>query len=243
MKKRFSIRYKLIIIFGLLIALASAVEILLAVLSARKAVTEKVEEHLIDKANDTAEIIDGRINAFLQFLDGIARMPALYNPSYSYSEKIALLQKEATFNKRIKELDITDKNGTFYYAGGSVKVSDREWFQKAISGEKFVTEPYIERATGTLVITCALPIFDSANTIVGVLSADINGLQLSEDIADIVVGKTGNCYIMGDTSNIVADKDIELVKNQVSIIELAKTDETLASCAAFLEHVWDTDES
>ncbi|QTQ14837.1 methyl-accepting chemotaxis protein [Treponema parvum] len=243
MKKRFSIRYKLIIIFGFLIALASAIEILLAVLSARKAVTEKVEEHLIDKANDTAEIIDGRINAFLQFLDGIARMPALYNPSYSYSEKIALLQKEATFNKRIKELDITDKNGTFYYAGGSVKVSDREWFQKAISGEKFVTEPYIERATGTLVITCALPIFDSANTIVGVLSADINGLQLSEDIADIVVGKTGNCYIMGNNGVIIANKNAELVKNQANIIEQAKTDETLASIAAFLEHVLDTDES
>ena len=50
MKNRFSIRYKLILIFGLLIALASSIEGFLAIRTARKAVTEKVEAHLIDKA-------------------------------------------------------------------------------------------------------------------------------------------------------------------------------------------------
>ena len=65
MKKRFSIRYKLILIFGLLIALASSIEGLLAVRTARKAVTEKVESHLTDKAADIAEVIDGTHYRFL----------------------------------------------------------------------------------------------------------------------------------------------------------------------------------
>ena len=69
MKKRFSLRNKLIIIFGLLIMVASGVEGLLAVRTARKAVTEKVETHLIDKAADVASVIDGRITAFWQFLE------------------------------------------------------------------------------------------------------------------------------------------------------------------------------
>ena len=94
-KKRFSIRYKLIIIFGLLILAAGMVEGLLAVQTARKAVIEKVETHLIDKATDTAEIIDGRINAMFQFLEGIARMPTLTDAGASNAEKIKLLQKEA----------------------------------------------------------------------------------------------------------------------------------------------------
>lgn len=80
MKKRFSLRYKLILIFGLLIALASTIEGILAVRTARKAVIEKIQTHLIDKATDTAEIIDGRITAFWQFLEGIARMPFLRDP-------------------------------------------------------------------------------------------------------------------------------------------------------------------
>ena len=84
MKQRFSIRYKLILIFGLLIALASSVEGLLAIRTARKAVTEKVEAHLIDKAVDTAEIIDGRINTMFQFLEGIARMPVLRDDTITF---------------------------------------------------------------------------------------------------------------------------------------------------------------
>ena len=48
-KKRFSLRYKLILIFGLLVFAASAIEALLAVHTARQAVIEKVKIHLIDK--------------------------------------------------------------------------------------------------------------------------------------------------------------------------------------------------
>ena len=64
MKKRFTLRKKLILIFGFLIGAASVIEGLLAIRTARKAVTEKVETHLIDKATDVAEVIDGRVIAF-----------------------------------------------------------------------------------------------------------------------------------------------------------------------------------
>ena len=49
MKKRFSIRYKLILIFGILIAAAGITEGLLATKIARTAVSEKIEAHLTDK--------------------------------------------------------------------------------------------------------------------------------------------------------------------------------------------------
>ena len=64
MRKRFLLRYKLIIIFGTLILTAGVIEGLLAIHTARKAVTEKIETHLMDKAGDIAEIIEGRVTAF-----------------------------------------------------------------------------------------------------------------------------------------------------------------------------------
>jgi len=233
---------KLLIIFGFLILTVGLILSVLAIRTARKAVTEKVEAHLIDKATDTAEILDGRVTAFFQFLEGIARTPILRDDSISYQEKTACLMKEVVFNDRIKELDITDKNGNFYYVGGSVNVSDREWFQKTISGGKFVTEPYIERATGTLVMTFAVPVFDSAHAVVGVLSADVNGLQLSEDISDIVVGKTGVCYILGLTGTTIADKDRELVKLRMNFNEEAKKDVAFTSLAVFEKMAVEIDE-
>ena len=84
MKKRFSLRNKLMIVFGLLILAVGLTLALIAVRTARKAVTEKVETHLIDKATDTAEIIDGRVTAFFQFLEGITRTPILQDSTLSY---------------------------------------------------------------------------------------------------------------------------------------------------------------
>ena len=232
-KKLFSIRKKLIIAFGSLIVGATLIESVLVIRAARKGVIEKVEAHLTDKAIDTAEIIDGRIIAFFQFLEGIARTPVLYKSSYSYKERVALLKKEAAQNSSIVELDITDPHGTFYYDGGTVQVADRLWFQTALSGKNFISEPYIERANQTLVVTLAVPIYDEDNDICGVLSADIPGLQLRDNIKDIVIGKTGNCYIIGPTGTSIADQDTELVIRMSNAAEEALSDPSMVSIGTF----------
>ena len=243
MQKRFSIRYKLIIVFGLLIAIASSTEGFLATRRARKAVTEKVKVHLLDKAHDTAEILDGRIEQRFQLLEGIAQMPALRSNETSYLEKAVLLKELADKNNTFQILNIVSKAGIGYLADGQTSdISSTAWF-KDYHGKPMMCEPFISIVNGKMIIIIAVPIYDDNNQTNDILAATIDGSWLSEQIKDIVVGKTGNCYIMGDTSNIVADNDIELVKNQVSIIEKAKTDKEFASCAAFLEYVWDTDES
>ena len=90
-RNRFSLRKKLILIFGILIAAAGIIEIVFAVVIARKAVTEKIEAHLIDKANDTAEIINGRVTSLLQFIEGISRMPILRGVNCSSAAKLSFL--------------------------------------------------------------------------------------------------------------------------------------------------------
>ena len=234
MKKRFSIRYKLIIIFGLLIALASTIEGLLAVNTARKAVTEKVETHLIDKATDVAEIIDGRIASFFQFLEGIARMPALVDPHSPYTEKYALVKREARFNKNITNMDILDKSGNLYALDGTaISLNAEKYFQAAITGSRFLSEPFISKISGTLILTFAVPVYDNDRTINGVLIASIPAEWLSDQIKDIVVGKTGSCYILDRTGTTVADMEKELVEKRANTSEEAKKNPALVSCGTF----------
>ena len=243
MKKRFSLKKKFILIFGILIAAAAVIEIVLAVVIARKAVTEKIGDHLIDKAHDTAEVINGRVTSLLQFIEGISRMPILRDTTASPAAKLAFLANEVSFNEKMIELNMTDAQGQCLLADGSVlSVVNRDWFNSAIEGKSFFSEPYISRANGQLINTLSVPVYDDNKTIVGVLSADISGLFLSQNIADIVVGKTGNCYIMGSTGIIIADRDTDLVQSQDNIIEQAKTDPSLASTAAFLQYVLDSNE-
>ena len=232
MKKRFSLKNKLIFIFGALVAIASLVEGLFAVNIARKAVTEKIETHLIDKANDTAEVIDGRIEAFEQFLGGIARMPAFRNPQISFADKSAMLDKEAAFNSAILQLNISDRQGILHLTGGATQdISHLAWYKESNGGQKYFAEPFISPVLHKLVTAVIVPVVDDNNNHVSSLVALIDGLWISNQTKDIVVGETGYCYMMGKTGTTIAHKDNKFVEQMWNTEEKAKTDKTLESLA------------
>lgn len=242
-KKRFSLRKKLVLIFGFLIAAALTIAALITIRNARKAVLEKVEAHLTDKATDIAEVIDGRISSVVQFIEGLARMPFLRNNSMTLTEKAELLIKEAERNKKIDYFGICDMQGNRYDGAGlRMSVSDREWFKAASQGKNFITEPAISRITNNMQIIFAVPIYDDDNAIIGVLNAAVPAKLLSEEIDDIVVGQTGECYILGLKGTVIAHKNFDTVTKQRNIIK-DNSDKNLASLAAFLQHALDTDES
>ena len=233
MKKHISIRYKLIFIFGTLIFTASLTESIFSIYFARQAVTEKVTVHLIDKAIDQTEIIESKVTAFFQFLEGLGRIPAIQDSKTSFREKWEALQKETAFKGLILELDISSADGTCYVAGGTVDVNDRAWFRESLNGKKFISEPLISKTTGNLVSIFSYPLYDNNHTLIGIISADIDGTWFYDNIKDIKIGKTGNCYILGPTGTTVADEDIQLTGNLVNTSKEAESNPELASCGEF----------
>ena len=235
MKKRFSLRHKLILIFGLLIALASIIEGLLAIRTARKAVTEKIETHLIDKANDVAEIIEGRINTLFQFAEGLARMPIFRDAAVSYAEKLTFLKKEVAYNNLLVEAALVDEQGNMYHTVNKeiMPVRDRDWFKTAFEGGKFVMDPYISRATDKMIITLSIPIYDDNRNVTGVLAIATAAEWLSDQIRDIVVGKTGYCYIINAQGTVIAHRDESIVKNFGNSQQRAQKEPQFQSLAAF----------
>ena len=242
--RRFSLRYKLVLIFGLLIAAASVVEIVLAVRTARIAVTEKVVDHLVDKAADTATIIDGNCKAFWQLFEGLARTPLLRDPNASYQEKTAYLAKEAALNDRIHRMDICDMKGIRHTSDGQlVNVSDRDYFLAASKGKDFVAEPTVSRVDGILLLIFSVPIYDDNRNVIGVLVSSVDASALSSDIDSITVGKSGYCYIIGLTGTIIAHHDFSLVEKMVNMSENSKSDKSLQSTAAFEKIAMENDTS
>lgn len=242
-KKRFSLRKKLVLIFGFLIAAALTIAALITIRNARKAVLEKVEAHLTDKATDIAEVIDGRVSSVVQFIEGLARMPFLRDNSMTLTEKAELLIKEAQRNKKIDYFGICDMQGNRYDGTGRhMSVRDREWFKAASQGKNFITEPAISSITNNMQIIFAVPIYDDDNAIIGVLNAAVPAKLLSEEIDDIVVGQTGECYILGLKGTVIAHKNFDTVTKQRNIIK-DSSGKNFASLAAFLQHALDTDKS
>ena len=233
-KKRGSLRTELMLAFGLLLLAACLTLGILAVRTASNGITEKVEIHLIDKATDTAEIIDGRVNAFWQFLEGIARMPAFRDPTISYSEKSRLLDNEAAFNDQILDLNIADRKGLLYTSDGrATDISNLAWYKGSNGGQKYFSEPFMSPILKRLVMAVIVPVIDNNNNHIASLVALIPGIWLTDAIDDIVVGKTGYCYILGLTGTNIADPDEKVVQTMWNTVEKAKTDSSLKSLAEF----------
>jgi len=235
-KKRISIRRKLLFIFGALIFMATVTLAFLAVYIARQAILEKVKAHLIDKTEDTDEILDGRIQALWQFLEGIARSEILRDNSISFEEKANYLAKEASFASEIKTLGLANRDGIYYAKGTkATDIGGQRWFLESIQGKNTFSEPFTSKVSGMFVIRVSVPIYGDAKNIVAVLTAALDGLYLSDLIDDIVVGKTGYCYILDTKGVTVAHKNDTLVRNRLSSMEEAKKDEGLSQLAAFQE--------
>lgn len=236
-------RTELMLVFGLLILAVCLTLGILAVRTASKAITEKVQIHFIDKATDTAEIIDGRVNAFWQFLEGIARMPAFRDPTISYSEKSRLLDNEAAFNDQILDLNIADRKGLLYTSDGrATDISNLAWYKGSNGGQKYFSEPFMSPILKRLVMAVIVPVIDNNNNHIASLVAIIPGIWLTDAIDDIVVGQTGYCYILGETGNTIAHKNTELVTKAANAAEMAKTDASLRELAAFQKMAVEIDE-
>ena len=221
-------------IFGFLVAVATSSLAIISTVIARQAILEKVETHLKDKASDTAEIIDGRIDSMWQFMEGIARAPLLRDQEVSMEEKTEYLSKEATANSNIEFFSIADINGNLYtYGTKMVNVTSHEYYKKSKEGKVYMSEPFISLIDGSLVGVLSCPIYGDEKQVIGVLAATVDGLFLSNMIKDIVVGVTGDCYLLGETGVTIAFKDAEWVIGMKNSIEEAKKDASLKEIAAF----------
>ena len=240
-KQRFSIRLKLFVIFGALVVGSIFMLGFLQMTIAKKAITEKISTHIEDKAVITAQLVERWFSAMLQVLENLAVRSILYDEQVPVSTKMKFLENEFYTQKKnvdwLLDLFIADTKGISYtFDATPIPVPDRDYYQAAMNDTLFISSPYVTRSddSGKTVITLSMPLKNN-NRITGVLVMDIDAAELSTMIQDIIVGKTGETSIVNKNGSVVADRDIELVYNQVNIIEIGKTNASFKSLAAFVQ--------
>ncbi|EFW37369.1 methyl-accepting chemotaxis protein [Treponema phagedenis F0421] len=184
-------------IFGTLLVVSLLLLSLLALRRARMAVLEKVRSELVNKATDTATILDERITIFFTFLDCVSRNDFLHNDQNSYFEKTQYLAKEAKSNKNIYELSICDTSGFYYGSDGSTEMlAQRGWFQSAKDGKPFISEPYISATEDKLLITCSYPIKDLQGNVISVMMCDIDAFGFPTKLLTSSLAKQVNAQYL-----------------------------------------------
>jgi methyl-accepting chemotaxis protein len=176
-----------------------------------------------------ANVVNARISNYFSKINNLATNKLLLNIEANKAELMTLLKKAVADNGCFYMV-VVDANGNGWTTEGVIdKFGDREYFQKAMQGENYISDPRISVTTGKLVVTQAVPIKNRQNQIVGVLSMSWDGYALSDLVADITYGKNGKAFMINKEGTTIAHYNREAVEKKENDFEDYKTDPSLKS--------------
>ncbi|HEY3425790.1 MAG TPA: cache domain-containing protein, partial [Negativicutes bacterium] len=79
--------------------------------------------------------------------------------------------------------------------GSRVNVSDRSYFQQALKGEASISDPFVTRDSGHLVVTVVVPVLVDGK-VSGALSGTVRIASLAEKVMAVKVGQTGYAFVV-----------------------------------------------
>ena len=89
-----------------------------------------------------------------------------------------------------------------------------------------------------------VPLFaDDDTTVIGVIQAALSGDYLTQNVKDIVIGETGECYMISQQGVVIADKDQSAVEEFYNVTEKARRENKPTSFSRFEEMVLSSSES
>jgi len=225
-----SIKMKMAIYIGVLLLISCLGLQVISYLSASKAITTQTDEALEHLAVQGANVVSERTNAILGSLEVVASMDKITDITGSWEDKSKILQEEIKRNGHLS-IVIAGLDGSGRLSTGKeVNVKDRAYFDKAIAGDKAISEPVISKDDGSMIIVYAVPIKQNG-AVVGVLGAARDGANLSAVTNQITFGESGKAYMIDKRGVKVAHSNPELVANMVNDIENSKTDPKLEALA------------
>lgn len=108
--------------------------------------------------------------------------------------------------------------------------SEREYYRAAMRGETYVSDPLLSKITNEYAIIVAAPLWENGvegSSVAGCIYFAPPASFLIDIMNSVKPGNDAMVYMINPNGTVIADKDPETVKAQTSLIELAKTDESV----------------
>ena len=239
MLKRFPLKARLSVSFGLLFAVSMTIINVISIRTSRLALEQQAASHLITLAENQATIFEQTyIEKFRTQMETLSRESIISHQDIPLSSKIEVLKDEVELAKKdgCLRMLITDTQGNAYRTDGTTTdAREFEWFKKSLQGEFFLSTPYPSNKDGSLVCTIAAPIYGKDKTIIGTIATVYDGLKIYETIRNIKIGETGEVYILDQNGVTIADSNVALIYSQENSYIKSQSDKSLESVGLF-EH-------
>ena len=221
-----TIRSKLFFVIFLLLFATSAVNVITGISASYYSITENTKSDM----NAMGEIANTALAAEISLVKEQAE---------SLASQLGTVQSGDMGNK-LNALDMAMKNTKFKalaVAGPDGKLSSTD---QALDGQDFSSKTFFsdslkgnttisstEALDSQMVFYVCSPLPSQSGVVIGVLDS----LYFSRIIEKIVIGKTGNVFMLDSTGTFVANKRPNLVEERQNFIEKAKTDPSLVNAS------------
>lgn len=175
----------------------------------------------------SAQRVEWELQAYSNIASELGMIKRLSDESSTLESKNEILDNHVQ-KYGLQRCNIIDSNGI---AINGTDYSDREYFQKAMKGENYISTPLISKTTGKLTIIVAAPLWKDglANTQpVGCVYIVPDEEFLNDIVRDIHVSQNSAAYIIDKDGYTIADVDSNLVLEQENIIKSSSGKDTLA---------------
>lgn len=245
-KKPFKLNSIKVKLDAIIIGLSVASALLIAVITVSvtsSALDDVVKDELTALAVQSGKTMEASLDSSFRFLEGIA------STNLAYDLEQNRVKQKITLQYLAKETGVNDIG--FIAADGKAlaadciteaNYSDKEYFKRAMKGERYVEEPN-ENITkpGQMIITFAVPVYQDGESqtgnVVGVLFSVHNGNYLSKITNEIKIGKTGNAYMIDNEGTNIAHYDDQVVNEKENPIQMFGNKPEFASMIVSLKTI------
>lgn len=182
-------------------------------------------------ARVSAERVEWEITSYKNLAEDLGMTARLASDEASVEDKKAIIDERIKVNELVRG-DILDSSGTSIFTGESH--ADTDYFQAAMLGGSFVTEPIISEDQSSLEVLIAAPLWKEGihgTEVVGVVYLVPEETFLNDIMVAINVSANGSAYMLDSEGNVIAHKNDELVKIKDNSIKDAETNAKLKPVA------------
>lgn len=219
-KKIKSIKVKIILFLIPMLLIAFTVLSGLGYKFASNSLKESNLNIMAEMTKTAAGRADDQIKSEIKNLESIASNPIIANEGVSLKDKVEILKPALEVIGQVG-LSISDKEGnSIDTSGNTKKIKTTQSFMKSIKGENAITNPYVDPVTNAKVIAYSVPIKDSKDNIIGIITSVKDCMDFSILNKEIKFLQTGSALIVDSNGNFIVAEDETLVNENKNITNI-----------------------
>lgn len=156
---------------------------------------------------------------------------------------IANTDPENTMAVWISDLDasvLTQSDG--FTSGEGWDVTTREWYKCIDLGKTILTEPYVDSATGKMILSAVSPVYDdTTNTAIGAVGIDISLEHMTEVMSQYKIGRNGYILLLSGSGTFIYHPQNDIIQKNIADIKISQNvvNAVLSSSDVFLRYTVD----